>query len=172
MDVPARLKWVKEPDRFAAYPVSNLFRDRIVWIAPYTPVYQSWKWAVSWEGWFSHHGFSANKQAAADDATEAWWRLVRTDVPRDVDFDATRIVAQVLVQPIPNNLFGEDGPFLQKVLWHLKNVYRDEIKAEEVPPKANDLIEMLESEIERRLDNGELKRPIEIKPQKMRRRRR
>jgi hypothetical protein len=172
MDVPLRLKWRKESDRFAAYPLSINLPDRVAWIAPYTPVYQSWKWVVSWEGWFTHSGTACGKQEAADRATEAWWRLVQTEVPRDVDFDATRIVAQIVVRPIPNSLFAEDGAFLQKVQWHLRNVFRDELAQGNAPPAVADLDGMLEREIERRHEDGELKRPVEFTPQKMRRRRR
>lgn len=172
MDVPARLKWQKEQDRFAAYPVGSILPDRVAWIARYTPVYQAWKWVVSWEGWFSDSGVGESKQHAADLATAAWWRLVQTEVPRDVDFDATRIVAQVLVRPVPNDLFAEDGPFLQTVLWHLRNVYRDDLVAGSAPVRVTDLIIELSAEVERRIAAGELERPIEYTPQKMRRRRR
>ncbi len=172
MSVPARFKWLKEEDRFAAYPVGSIMSDRLVWIAPYHPVYQSWKWVASWEGWFTDSGIAAGKQEAADRATEAWWKMVQTEVPRDVDFDATRIVAQVLVRPIPNSLFSEDGAFLQTVLWHLKNVFREDIAAGVCPVRVVDLVEQLQGEIETRITAGELARKVEHVPQKMRRRRR
>lgn len=172
MDVPARLNWRKEKDRFAAYPLGPILPDRLAWIAPFGPVHRSWKWVVSWEGWFSEHGIAPGKQEAADEATRAWWRLVQTEVPRDVDFDATRIVAQALVKPVPNSLYHEDGPFLQKVLWHLMNVHGQEVATGDAPARIVDLIAQLEAEIERRFQSGELRRPIAFTPQKMRRHRR
>lgn len=171
MDVPARLKWRKEQDRFAAYPLGSILPDRVAWIATNPSSLARWKWVVSWEGWFTQSGFASDKQHAADQATEAWWRLVQTEVPRDIDFDATRIVAQVLVRPLPNSLFAEDGAFLQKVLWHLKNVFQEEIAAANVPVVVTDLVAQLEGEIERRMESGEIKRPIVAVPQKGRRRR-
>ncbi|MBJ3784018.1 hypothetical protein [Devosia sediminis] len=155
-----------------AYPVGEVFEGCLAWIAPYTPVYNSWKWVVSWDGWFGHSGVAESKQAAADAATNAWWRLVQTDVPRDVDFDATRIVAQILVRPMPNSLFGEDGPFLQSLHWHLTRIFHEELAAGTAPAVVLDLARMLGSEIERRHEGGELKRPVQFTPQKMRRRRR
>lgn len=172
MDVPARLKWRNETNRYAAYPVGDILPDRVVWIQPYTPVYQSWKWVVSWEGWFSEADVASSKQEAADRATEAWWRLVQTEIPRDVDFEATTLVARVLVRPMPNSLLSDEPKFIQTVLWHLKNVYRKEISEGAAPAVVTNWVEQLEAEIERRMVAGEIKRPIVVVPQKMRRRRR
>lgn len=171
MDVPARLKWRKEPERYAAYPVGDILTDRVVWIAPHKPVYRAWKWVASWEGWFSASDMAGDKQEAADMATAAWFRMIQTEVPRDVDFEATTLVARVLVRPMPNSLLSDEPEFIQSVLWHLRNVYRPELEAGSAPSVVVNWVEQLEAEIERRMQAGEIKRPIVVVPQKMRRRR-
>ncbi|WP_297104217.1 hypothetical protein [uncultured Devosia sp.] len=154
MDVPARLKWRKEPERYAAYPVGSIHADRLAWIAPNIARYQSWKWVVSWERWFAESGVADSKQEAADRATEAWWRLVQTDIPRDVDLETSMIVARLLVRPVPNSLFDEDADYLRKVMWALNNVYRTEI-IEGVPAIRN-LYDQLSAEFARRRETGEI----------------
>ncbi|ODT64752.1 MAG: hypothetical protein ABS75_34165 [Pelagibacterium sp. SCN 63-23] len=154
MDAPARLKWRKEAERYAAYPVGPIHADRLAWIAPNIGRYQSWKWVVRWEHWFAEAGIADSKQAAADQATEAWWRLVQTEIPRDVDLEACMIVARLLVRPVPNSLFTEDVEFLKKVMWTLNNVYRTEI-VESVPAVRN-FYEQLSAEFARRRRTGEI----------------
>lgn len=172
MDVPARLKWKKEGDRYAAYPLGDILPDRLAWIAPHIGAYNSWKWVVNWEGWFTESGIASGKQEAADKATEAWWSLVQTDVPRDVDFEATSLVARVLVRPMPNSLLADEAEIVQSVLWHLRNVYREEIASGTAPAAVLNLAEQLAAEVERRVAAGEIKASIAVVPQKMRRRRR
>lgn len=154
MDVPARLKWRKEAERYAAYPVGSIHADRLAWIAPNIGRYQSWKWVVRWERWFVEAGIADSKQEAADQATEAWWRLVQTEIPRDVDLETSIIVARLLVRPVPNSLFAEDAEFLRKVMWTLNDVYRAEI-AESVPAVRN-LYDQLSVEFARRRETGEI----------------
>jgi hypothetical protein len=154
MDVPARLKWCKETERYAAYPVGSVHRDRLAWIAPNISRYRSWKWVVCWERWFVESGIANSKQEAADKATEAWWRLVQTEIPRDVDLETSMIVARLLVRPVPNSLFAEDAEFLRKVMWTLNNVYRAEI-AKGVPAVRN-LYDQLSAEFARRRETGEI----------------
>lgn len=146
MDVLARLKWQKAQNRFVAYPVGNLVAGRcaVVFCAksslntdrnPFV-VEESWHWSVHWDGWFSDSGYKDTKQGAADMATKRWWQMVQTDLPRNVDLEVYMIVARVLVCPMPNSLLGEDMAFLEKVIWHLKNVYEREISALNCPARS------------------------------------
>lgn len=109
---------------------------------------ESWLWLVKWEGWFAEHGYWDCKQGTDDKATEAWWRCVQSEILRDVDMEVAMIVARALVMPLPNSLFSEDAKFLQKLLWHLYEVYRAEIVAGH--PRLTNLSEQLSAELFRR----------------------
>lgn len=182
MDVPARLKWRKEKDRYAAYPTATDREERFAEVRLYSTGYNTniephgrtehWLWRVRWEGWFSDHGFWNDKQGAADKATEAWWKWVQTEPPRDVDMEVAMIVARALILPAPNSLFAEDAEFLQKVTWHLHEVYRAEISAGH--PRLANLSEQLSAELFRRREAGEYKErePVQPSPTFRRRRRR
>ena len=180
MDLPARLKWRKEKERFAAYPTATDHQERFAEIRlhakgyntntkPHGPTEQ-WIWRVRWDGWFAEHGFAESKQAAADKATEVWWACIDTDPPRDVDMEVAMIVARAIVRPIPNSLLSEDAAFLRKVTWHLHEVYRAEIAAE--VPMLKNLSEQLSAELFRRREAGEYKEPEIYKPSHPVRRRR
>lgn len=182
MDVPARLKWRKEKDRYAAYPTATDRQERYAeirlynsgWNTDSTPHkrFESWLWRVQWEGWFAEYGFWNSKQGAADQATEAWWRCVQSEIPRDVDMEVAMIVARALVMPLPNSLYAEDAEFLQKVNWHLHEVYRAEIAAG--VPSLKNMSEQLSAELFRRREAGEYKErePVQPSPTFRRRRRR
>lgn len=109
MQVPARLKWRVEQGRFAAYPLGDERQDRvaIVQYQSHRPTGTQWLWSVWWPGWFSDDGVAADKQTAADRATEACWRLVVTQQPRDIDAELDVILARILVMPPPNSLLTE-----------------------------------------------------------------
>lgn len=182
MEVPARLKWRKEDERFVAYPTATDREERFAsvrlyntgWNTDRTPHkrFESWLWMVKWEGWFYEHGFWDSKQGAADKATEVWWTCVQTEPPRDVDMEVAMIVARALVRPVPNSLFSEDAQFLQKVTWHLHQVYKAEIAAGE--PTLENLSDQLSAELFRRREAGEYKEaePYQSSPTFRRRRRR
>lgn len=167
MDVPARLKWRKEEGRFAAYPTATEHKARFAEVRLYNTGYDSttspprpveyWAWLVRWDGWFVEHGFAHSKQAAADSATEAWWRNIETELPRDESLEAAMIVARALVRPPPNSLFNEDAEYLQKVAWHLRQVHGAEIRAG--VPIVKNLDEQLAAEIARRREMGEFVEP-------------
>lgn len=123
---------------------------------PNVAKYGSWLWNASWPGWFVEAGHCESKQEAADAATEAWWRLVNTEIPRNVDFEVAMIVARLLVRPVPNSVFGEEPEFLRKVLWNIQNVYADEIKRGMLPPPVKNLMEQVSAEISRRRATGEI----------------
>ena len=181
MDVPARLKWKKIDKRFVAYPTATDHEERYAEITlqhtgyntniePHGPT-EHWLWRVRWDGWFVDHGFSDSKQSAADRATEAWWKWVQTEIPRDVDMEVAIIVARAMVRPIPNSLFSESADFLRSVTWHLHQTYREEIAAG--TPALKNLSEQLSAELFRRREAGEYKEPEPYKPSEgMRRRRR
>lgn len=180
MDAPARLKWRKEQEQFAAYPTATdrverhaiirlMYRETDTSVQPHRQ-WESWFWRVRWGGWFVETGYGSSKQEAADRATEAWWRNVQTDIPRNVDLEAAMIVARALVQPPPNSLFAEDAEYLRKVHWHLRQVYGQEIAAG-MPALAN-LNEQLTAELARRREAGEYKEPEPYKPSHPVRRRR
>lgn len=157
MDVPARLKWIKESDRFVAYPVGTTAKGRFASITlqkrslntDRTPhaVEEIWRWVVFWDGWFSSAGTNDTKQAAADRATEEWWKLVQTEIPRNVDLEASMVVARVLVSPIPNSLLAEDTGFLHKVMQHLTDLYRTEIARSDLPGQVEVLMARLSEEL-------------------------
>ena len=160
MGVPARLKWGKGMRGFAAYPVGTHSDGRYaeIWLymsgmdtdhTPHTKV-ESWCWIVNWAGWFSVHGFSPSKQEAADKATEAWWTAILTEIPRDIDLEATMIAARVLVRPPPNSLFGEETAFLRKVQWNLTRIYEEEVKRDAAPAPVKELMSRLSEELYRR----------------------
>lgn len=103
-----------------------------------------------WDEWFSRCGFADSKKKAADRATAAWWRLVQTDIPRNVDLEAAMIVAGVLVRPMPNNLLGEDTEFLQRVMSNLAIVYAQELRDEALPGLVEAMMTRLSEELFRR----------------------
>ncbi len=157
MTVPARLKWVKEKDRFAAYPTATDRQERFaaVWLLHDSYYgWQTWHWVAEWSGWFSEAGTATSKQEAADLATEAWWRSVQTEIPRNLDLEAAMIVARASVSPVPNSVFAEDPEFLRTILWHLHSVYKDEI-AGRVQPVRN-LYDQISNELFRRRETGEI----------------
>lgn len=172
MDVPARLKWRKEKDRYAAYPTATEPQDRYaaIWLYnsgtdPQTQNgarFESWYWKIVWSGWFSRSGTAESKQIAADRATSAWWECVNSEPPRDVQTEVAMIVARALIRPIPNSLFGEDPDFLRSVLWHLHAVYADEIK--QGVGAVKNLSEQVSAELFRRRQSGEIPDPISSGP--------
>ena len=183
MDAAPRLKWKKGGRGFVAYPVGSHYRnDRGAevylqvrgWNTDQTPhrVVESWAWVVRWDGWFSMHDFTDSKQAAADKATEAWWKAVLTEPPRDVELESAMIAARVLLRPPPNSLLGEDNDFLKSVLWNLNHIYGDELKRGGAPEPVVELVGRLNEELDRRRANGDLVERPAFVPQKMRRRRR
>lgn len=156
MDVPARLKWRKESGRFVAYPVGLGNKGRyasvqidLSSVTTQSPPSQadSWRWSAVWDGWFSNSGYADSKQKAADLATEAWWRLVQTDIPLNVNLEAAMIVARVLVRPMPNSLLGEDTEFLQKVMSHLSIVYARELRDEALPGRVEAMMARLSEQL-------------------------
>ena len=162
MDVPRRFRWRRESDRYAAYPMGAQHSDRCIFIknsqtgydtnhVPHVPRHK-WRWSVRWKGWFQDGGTVDGKQAAADRATERWWELVNHDPPRDVEFEAAMVVARVLVRSPPNSLFAEETPFLHKVMWHLQNVYADELRRDALPLQVKSLMGLLSEELYRRRD--------------------
>lgn len=174
-----RLKWRKEGDRFKAYPLGpeRPAYHADVWLVssgrntdliPHRNV-ESWAWLVCWDGWFSKSGFAEAKQAAADKANEEWWTAVDTELPRDTELEAEMIVARVLVRPMPNSLLGEDVAFLQKVLWHVHNVYRAEIKDDQAPAAVKEMVTRLSEELYRRRTIGEVAEPTVRQPRRRRR---
>lgn len=164
MDVPSRLKWRKEKDRFVAHPTATDQKERLaeVWhhrsgyntnTEPYGP-YEIWAWRVHWNGWFSESGFQPSKQAAADAATEAWWKNIQTEIPRNESLEAAMIVARAMVRPPPNSLFSEEAEYLRTVMWHLHNVYSAEIAAG--LPAVKNLYDQISAEFARRRESGEI----------------
>lgn len=171
MLVPLRLKWIKAKKGFIAYPIGLVNRDSFAAIDHYhtsvggdahTHTYtESWRWRVHWEGWFVEAGFGESKQAAADMATEKWWQMVQTELPRNVELEAAMIAARVLVRPPPNSLFDEDSEFLHKVLWQLKNAHGHELQAGTATPQVSNFMEQLTAEMDRRRAAGTL---VDAKP--------
>jgi hypothetical protein len=174
MDVPARFTWRKEIDRqrYAAYPVGSTYPDRCAWVARNVGLNDSWSWVVCWEGWFTESGFTLGKQPAADAATAAWWRLVETEPPRDVEWEVGMIVARVLTRPPPNSLLADEAAVLKSVLWNLGQIYGPAIKTGTTPTPVADMMARISEELARRRENGELVEPPEASKVPVQRRRR
>ncbi|WP_172125295.1 hypothetical protein [Devosia sp. 919] len=105
---------------------------------------------ISWPKWFEQNGQAADKQAAADAATEAWWAHVATPIPRDVGTEIDVLVARVLVVPPPNYLFSEDSEFLRKLINALRLQFEAQMWAGETPRVVEDLLKSLSAELYRR----------------------
>lgn len=157
MDVPARLKWRVEGARFVAYPAGDDYRERraeVQFLGKMSLGDQvgvpRWRWSVQWTGWFSVDGHGADKQDAADKATEAWWRQICTPIPRDVDTEIDVIVARILVMPPPNSVLQEDTAYLQRLNWLLFERFKAEIEAEAVPMPVRNLLAGISAELYRR----------------------
>jgi hypothetical protein len=124
------------------------------------------------EGWFAVNGYAEGKQQAADRATEEWWKAVDTELPRNMALEAAMVVARVLVRPMPNSLLAEDTAFLQSVMWHLMNVYGDEIKHDTMPEPVKLMVDRLSDELLVRRQAGEYREREPYVPSTPRRRRR
>lgn len=110
----------------------------------------SWSWLGEWSGWFADSATCESKQDAADAATEAWWKWVQTDIPRDTDTEIAVIAARVLVMPPPNHLNTESAAYLRKLIGTLRIQCEAELRADSVPRPAADLIANLSAELYRR----------------------
>lgn len=152
MQVPARLRWKSEHGRFAAYPIGANKREHLAIIQhqAHRPTGLQWWWAVRWPGWFEDDGVAEDKQTAADMATEAWWRLVVTPQPRDVDAELDVIVARILVMPPPNSLLAESTEYLQRLNRMLAGQYAAELRAETLPAPVHNVLASLSAELYRR----------------------
>lgn len=155
--IPARLKWVVEKDRYVAYPAGHDHPERKAEVQFLGKMslgteigVPRWRWSVQWPGWFSADGYGADKQDAADRATEEWWRLITSPIPRDVDTEIDVIVARILVMPPPNSLLTEDTAFLQRLNWLLFERFKDEIKADAAPMSVRILLAGTSEELYRR----------------------
>jgi len=115
----------------------------------------SWSWKAIWSGWFKESSTCDSKQGAADAATEAWWRLVQTDIPRDTETEIAVIAARVLVMPPPNHLYVESAGFLRSLMRTLRLQYEAELRADTLPRPVADLMENLSAELYRRRLAGE-----------------
>ena len=150
MSPVARLKWRKESGRYAAYPLGSHHSEMVAMLTPNIAKYQSWVWRVNWPGWFVEHGFSENKQSAADAATDAWWKCVATEVPRDIEGEVMLIAARVMVRPPPNSLYAEDSAFLTSLMNTVRLQYQDELKHNALPRPVKDMMSNLSEELFRR----------------------
>lgn len=169
MEAPARLKWFKADPGFKAYPIGpmnsecfaeiDLYHKSVGGDAQALIVREDWRWRVHWKGWFNRAGFAYSKQSAADMATENWWEMIQTEVPRDVDLEAAMIVARVLVRPPPNSLFDEDNDFLTKVRWQMRNAYGSALDAKTALLQVTNLMEQIDDELDRRRASGTLVDP-------------
>lgn len=145
-----RLKWFREKDRYAAYPVGAEHPRRCVFIWPNVGRKGSWAWTAVWDGWFSATGISEGKQEAADAATQAWWELVATPIPRDVENEIAVLVARAPVMPPPNSLLSEDREYLVTLNRALATLYAAELRNDRLPQPIKNLMENLSAELYRR----------------------
>ena len=150
MSPVARLKWRKEAGRFAAYPLGTHHPEMVALVTPPAHANGNWAWRITWPKWFLLQGFGVDKQAAADKATEEWWKSVATDVPRDIETEVLLIAARVMVRPPPNSLYAEDSAFLASLMNTVRLQYKDELKHDALPRPVKDLISNLSEELFRR----------------------
>ena len=115
---------------------------------------RQWFWVVAWPKWFEQNGQEADKQAAADEATKAWWTHVATPIPRDVETEIDVLVARVLVVPPTNYLFSEDSEFLRKLINALRLQFEGQMRVGETPRVVEDLLANLSAELYRRRAAG------------------
>jgi len=149
-----RLKWSKDGNRFVAYPMGPLHRDRYAQISLIGSMsvgdrigVPRWRWSVRWPGWFNIDAPADDKQQAADMATEAWWHEVMQPPPRDVDGEIDMIIARALVMPPPNSLMNESAGYLRQLQRRLTLLYEPELKAETLPPQVKSLMANLSAEL-------------------------
>lgn len=164
--IPARLKWIMEKARYVAYPAGFDHQERraeVQFLGRMTLGHEigvpRWRWSVQWPGWFSAGGYGESKQDSADKATEAWWNLITTSIPRDVDTEIDVIVARILVMPPPNSVLSEGTAFLHRLNWMLFERFKDEIRAEATPMPVRNLLAGLSEELYRRRLAGESEAP-------------
>ena len=155
MQVP-RLKWFKDKskNRFVAHPMGSLHMDRFAEIVFAGNMGMGneigvprWRWSVRWPGWFAISAPANDKQHAADMATKAWWDAVVTPPPRDVDGEIDMIIARILVMPPPNSLMTESATYLRQMQRSLTSLYRNELKADALPPQVKTLMANLSAEL-------------------------
>lgn len=150
-----RLKWVKEKQRFAAYPVGVGPHYGCAALWPNIAQHGTWAWSVTWDRWFNETGIGGGKQDAADAATAAWWKLVATPIPRDVESEIAVLIARAPVMPPPNHLLTEDRDYLVRLNRALALQYADELRSQQLPPPIKHLMESLSAELyRRRVDAG------------------
>jgi hypothetical protein len=150
MSSVSRLRWRKEAGRFAAYPLGTHHPEFVATVSPNIGRHQSWVWHVSWPRWFEGTGYADDRQAAADAATDRWWRSVATEVPRDIEGEVLLIAARVMVRPPPNSLYAEDSAFLTSLMNAVRLQYEDELKQDALPRPVKDLMSNLSQELFRR----------------------
>lgn len=153
MQLP-RLEWSREENRYVAYPMGSLHRDRcaeIVFVGNMSIGNRigvpRWRWAVKWPAWFSIDAPADDKQHAADMATKAWWNEVVKPPPRDVDGEIDMIIARILVMPPPNSLLSESPSYLRKMQRSLTLLYARELKEETLPLQVKNLMVNLSAEL-------------------------
>lgn len=154
----ARLPWQKNPSGgFITYPEGEEHSGRraIVWYSVSHPKGSQWRWTVGWDKWFRETGLAATKQAAADAATEAWWRQKQTPIPRDIEGEIEAILAALLTKPPPSDLLREDGDYLRRLMHAIRLKWERDLRRETAPCQVMDLIAAMSEELYARRLNGE-----------------
>ena len=139
-----------------SYPTGRAHPERsaVIERREHLPVERQWFWLVAWPKWFDQNGQAADKQAAADAATQAWWAHVATPIPRDVETEIDVLVARVLVVPQQNYLFSEDSEFLRMLINALRLQFEGQMPVGETPRVVEDLLANLSAELYRRRAAG------------------
>ncbi|GHA13201.1 hypothetical protein GCM10007989_04730 [Devosia pacifica] len=147
-----RLPWQRSTsgDWFVAYPDDHPDHAATVRHMPQAVGQEKWQWSVFWEGRFGEFGMAADRQAAADAATEAWHRLIETTkVPRDVVGEIDAMLDR-LSQRIPAGLLEEDTEYLHKVLNQIRVRWETAIRLDRMEPNIKRLMEAVSAELYRR----------------------
>jgi hypothetical protein len=107
-----------------------------------------WRWHVSWAGKFSQGGNCSERQRAADQATEAWWHQVEKAAnARDVEGEIKAMLDRIEQELPTRDLLKESTDYLHKVIWHIVNRWREDIKFGRQPENVAILMDALSEEL-------------------------
>jgi hypothetical protein len=152
-----RLEWQRNPaGGFVAHPEGVEHPDcrAIIWLGVHLSPDHQWQWAAGWSKRFQYSGMAPTKQAAADAATEAWWRGKAMPIPRDIDGEIEAILDAILSKPPAPDLLGEDSGYLRRLMHLARARWEVDMIRETVPVQVKELMAALSQELYRRRIGG------------------
>jgi hypothetical protein len=111
-----RLPWVKTAENeYIAHPEGDETKPLVrVWLDINRPAESQWRWTVDYPGWFSSSGHAGNPKEASGDATNSWYTLKQTPVPRDIEADLAAAVLSIEAGSLPD--LSDDSEFLRRLI--------------------------------------------------------